>query len=293
MAVMDCLTNETAQLKEYVSAWPEVTVENAADFVRSHKADGADYIKLMQENCCSLALPTGSIPSATLDLQAAVVQAGHAEGMLVVGHALSVDNTEILLQAGVDGLTHTFIDQPLPKSITDLYKKTGAFVIPTLVALSSLTNEEQGLREKFADIAHKKGIIDDFSKQNMLDVLGMKAPSARLDYAYETVKRLKKEGIDVVAGTDAVAGLKGTAIGPSMWMELEMYVEKCGMSVTEALNAATAVSARRFGFHDRGVVSEGKRADLVLVKGNVIDNLQNLWEGEGIVGIWKEGLKAA
>ena len=37
---------------------------------------------------------------------------------------------------------------------------------------------------------------------------------------------------------------------------------------------------------------EGKRADLVLVKGDVTKNLESLWEGEGIVGVWKEGFKA-
>jgi imidazolonepropionase-like amidohydrolase len=100
-------------------------------------------------------------------------------------------------------------------------------------------------------------------------------------------------GIDVCAGTDAVGGLKGTGVGPSLWMELEMYVEKCGMSVAEALKSATAVPARRFGFSDRGVVAEGKRADLVLVKGDVTQKLQDLWEGDGIVAVWKQGFKAA
>ncbi|EXJ78057.1 hypothetical protein A1O3_09218 [Capronia epimyces CBS 606.96] len=281
------------ELKSFVSTWPNVTVESAPEFVKNHQANGADYIKLMQENCCSLALPTGAIPVATLELQTAVVKAAHAAGLPVVGHALSVDMTEVVLKAGADGLTHTFIDQPPPQSIIDLYRQTGAFVIPTLTVLSSLTAELQDVREKFAEIAGRKEIVNDFTKQNMVEVIGMKDPAAQLDYAFQTVAKLKQEGIDVVAGTDAVAGLKGTAIGPSLWMELELYVEKCGMSVPEALNAATALPAKRFGFNDRGVVAEGKRADLVLVKGDVTARLQALWEDEGIVVVWKEGVPAA
>jgi imidazolonepropionase-like amidohydrolase len=276
-----------------VKKWPNLTVDKAPDFIKSHKANGADYIKLMQENCCSLALPTGSVPVATLELQTAVVNAGHDAGLLVVGHALSVDMTEIVLKSGADGLTHTFVDQPPPQSLIELYKKTNAFVIPTLVALSSLTGEEQDLREKFAKIAHEKGIVDDVIKQVMVENLGMKAPEAKLENAYESVRQLRMAGIDVCAGTDAVGGLKGTGVGPSLWMELEMYVEKCGMSVAEALKSATAVPARRFGFSDRGVVAEGKRADLVLVKGDVTQKLQDLWEGDGIVAVWKQGFKAA
>ena len=47
----------------------------------------------------------------------------------------------------------------------------------------------------------------------------------------------------------------GTAIGPSLW------------------------------FGNRGVIEEGLRADLVLVKGLVPRDLKCLWEGEGIVGV--------
>ncbi|EHY59807.1 hypothetical protein HRR83_008345 [Exophiala dermatitidis] len=281
------------ELRASVARWPNVTVENAPGFVEEHKTNGADYIKLMQENCCSLALPTGSVPVATLELQTAVVKAAHAAGLPVVGHALSVDMTEIVLKSGADGLTHTFVDQPPPQNIIDLYKQTGAFVIPTLTVLASLTGELQDVREKFAEIARRKKVVNDFTLQNMVKFEGMKDPSAKFDYAVQSVKQLRRAGIDVVAGTDAVAGLRGTAIGPSLWMELELYTERCGMSVPEALRSATAVTAKRFGFHDRGVVAEGKRADLVLVKGNVTERLQDLWEGEGIVGVWKQGFKAA
>lgn len=239
-----------------------------------------------------MALPTNSIPSATVELQTAVVKAAHAEGLPVVGHATSLESTEIVLNAGADGLTHTFIDQAPPQSIIDLYKKTNAFVIPTLVVLSSLTGEFQEERERFAEIASKRGAIDQAAKANMLEFIGLKSPEAKMEYAFETITKLKKEGIDVVAGTDAVAGLKGTAIGPSLWQELEWYVKRCDFSAIDALKSATSTPARRFGFHDRGVVAEGKRADLVLVKGNVTEKLQGLWEGEGIVGVWKEGLKA-
>ncbi|KIW20341.1 hypothetical protein PV08_00916 [Exophiala spinifera] len=280
-------------LKALVDTWPNVTVDNAAEFVKSHKANGADYIKLMQENCCSLAMPTGAIPVATLELQTAVVKAGHDAGFPVVGHALSVDMTEVVLKSGADGLTHTFVDQPLPSSTLDLYKKNNAFVIPTLTILASLTNELQDWRDRFADLAKQKKLVDDFSVQNMRETMNAKDEAAKLEYAFDAIKTFRQEGIDVVAGTDSVAGLKGSGLGPSLWMELLLYIEKCGMSVTEALHSATALPAMRFGFSDRGVVAEGKRADLVLVKGNVTEELAALWEGEGIVGVWKQGIKAS
>ena len=282
----------TEEVIAKVKTWPNLTAETASGLIKSNKADGADYIKLMQENCCSMALPTNSIPSATLDFQTAVVKAAHAEDMLVVGHATSVESTEIVLNSGADGLTHTFIDQTPTDAIVELYKKTNAFLIPTLSVLASITGELGELRETFADIATRKGLLDDYTRKNLLEVIGLKAETAQLEYGFESVMRLKKEGIDIVAGTDAVAGLRGTAIGPSLWMELQIYVDKCGMSVEEALATATGVSAKRFRFGDRGVVEVGKRADLVLVGGDLSENIRSLWSEDGIVGVWKEGIRA-
>lgn len=165
--------------------------------------------------------------------------------------------------------------------------------MPTLVVLTSLTGEEQAWRQRFADIASLKGLIDETEKENMLKSLNAPAEGASIEHAYESLRQLKAAGIEIVAGTDSVAGLQGTAIGPSLWQELLMYVEKCGFTIEEALRSATEVGARRFGFDDRGTVEQGKKADLVLVKGNVTEKLECLWEGEGVVNVWKEGILGA
>lgn len=269
-----------------------MTVDTAAEYVAAQKAAGVDYIKLMQEDCCSFAMPTGAIPSATPDLQKAICDAAHAEGLLAVSHALSLDNTRIVLEAGTDGLTHTFIDQPPTEEIIELYKSTNAFVVPTFVILASMTGELQDWRDKFADIATERKLLPNQAMlDNMRLAFNMKSPDARMEYALQTITRLHAEGVDVVAGTDAVAGLQGSGLGPSLWMEMLLYVERCGFTTEQALASATGLSSRRFGFSDRGVIESGRRADLVLVKGDVIrSGLQTLWEGEGVVKVWKEGI---
>ncbi|RCI11281.1 hypothetical protein L249_7780, partial [Ophiocordyceps polyrhachis-furcata BCC 54312] len=264
--------------RAFVDSWPNVTPENAIEFVTQQRKAGADYIKLMQEDGSCLALPDGAIPPASAEVQEAVVKAARAQGLVVVGHALSLDNTELLLRAGVDGLTHTFIDKPLSDSVLDLYKQTNSFVMPTLVVLSSLTAEEQQRRQRFADVALRNGVIDDFTHGIMTEPLKGASAEARLSYACDTLRRFKDEGVDILAGTDSVAGLRGTAVGPSMWMELDMYVERCGMSIREALRSATSVPAKRLGFHDRGV-------------GDVSEGLDCLWERDGVAGVWKKGLR--
>ena len=284
--------NPSQELIEATETWPNVTVETAVDYVQSSKSQGAHYIKLMQEDCCSLAWETGSIPSASMELQKALVEASHDNGLNVYAHALSLDNTMSVLRAGVDGLTHTFCDQAPTEELVDLYKKTGACLMPTLAVVSSLTGEAQDDRDKFGEIGTKRGVIDEITRGIIQTGANMGSATVKLQHAWDSVRMLKRAGIDIVAGTDASLGLQGTAMGVSLWMELDQYVKRCGLTPAEALSSATAVSARRFGFEDRGVVEAGKRADLVLVKGEPHIDIEHLWTGEGIVGVWKQGVRA-
>jgi imidazolonepropionase-like amidohydrolase len=71
-----------------------------------------------------------------------------------------------------------------------------------------------------------------------------------------------------------------------MHHELTLFVEKVGMSPTEALISATSLTARRFGFHDRGRLVEGLNADLLLVEGNPLVDIDTTLN---IRGVWREG----
>lgn len=127
----------------------------------------------------------------------------------------------------------------------------------------------------------------------MIGSMGFNAEGATIEHSFESIRRLKAEGIDIVAGTDSILGLQGLALGPSLWQELAFYVEKCGFTAEEALRSATEAGARRLGFKDRGTVEVGKLADLVLVGGDVTQQLDRLWEGQGVVNVWREGILAA
>ena len=246
----------------------------------------------MQEDCESLSWETNSVPAATFETQHAVIDAARQVGLTSVAHATSYDSTRLVLEAGVNGLAHTFFDRPHDDEIISLHVKTGAFVIPTLSVIASMTSEDAVLKDSFVAAATDCGILDEYSRELMLRSAGASAPGAKLQYAYDVVRQLCGAGVDIVAGTDAVAGLPGMAIGPSLWMELEQYVLKCGMTAEQALRSATATPARRLGFMDRGLIASGKRADLVLVRGLPHNKLNRLWERGGIVQVWKQGLEA-
>ncbi len=82
------------------------------------------------------------------------------------------------------------------------------------------------------------------------------------------VGRLHKAGVRVVAGTDGY--------GLELVRELELY-QQAGMTNAQALQTATIVPARMVGMADRtGSIAPGKTADIIVVDGDVSQNLGNL-----------------
>lgn len=90
----------------------------------------------------------------------------------------------------------------------------------------------------------------------------------------------------LTSGSDAAGPAVGTAFGLSMHQELYLYVYKIGMTPEEALQSATIHVAKCFGFADRGRLAEGLNADLLLVEGNPLKNID---DSLNMRGVWREG----
>lgn len=71
-----------------------------------------------------------------------------------------------------------------------------------------------------------------------------------------------------------------------MHYELYLYVHEVGFTPQEALRAATSMNAKRFGFEDRGLIAEGRKADLVLVEGNPLVDIRDTLN---LKKVWREG----
>ena len=173
-----------------------MTTETAEDFVSSNIKLGADYIKLMQED--GAAMRFEGIPVASLELQTALTNAAHDHGLLALAHATSLDATLLVLRAGVDALMHAFTDKAPTDELVEAYKKNNAFLVPTLVVDASMTGEEQELRDKFASKATPQQLTPEV-KENMCKCLGLGVPGSTIKNAYETIKKLRAAGIDIIA----------------------------------------------------------------------------------------------
>ena len=76
-------------------------------------------------------------------------------------------------------------------------------------------------------------------------------------------------------GTDAASPLNTHL--EAMWREMSALVDS-GMTPLQVISAATKTNAEILGlFGDRGSLEVGKRADLLIVQGNPLEDINTLW----------------
>jgi imidazolonepropionase-like amidohydrolase len=175
----------------------------------------------------------------------ALVDEAHKNDLKVFTHTVSVDRGEVAGRAKVDVITHSLQDRPLDAEAIEIIKAGGTADTPTL-AVYEPVKPGQPARDPDEDPKAKQSF-------------------KKFDYALGNAKKLHDAGVTLALGTDA--GMPGTPHGVSTLHEMELLV-RAGLTPTEALMAGTALSAKVINLlGDRGTIEKGKRADLVLIKG--------------------------
>ncbi|MER5951895.1 amidohydrolase family protein [Streptomyces sp. NPDC001904] len=224
--------------------------QEAGEFVAAQVSAGADYIKIVVE-----APGEGGPDRETID---ALVAAARTHGRKTVAHAATAGAYTMALDAGVDHVTHIPLDRLLEPGEIARMAGQGQVCIPTLTMMEGT--------------AAARGNAT----------------------AYRTARRnlaaLHAAGVPILAGTDANTqpGVPfQVAHGESLHHELELLVD-AGLTPAEALHSATALTARHFGLDDRGAITPGLRADLVLVDG---DPLTDIRATRALHRIWCAGIE--
>jgi len=265
---------------EYGMPIPTITAPAEAQaFVDARIAEGSDYIKIIYDDGRKYGM---SIPTISKETMCAVVTATHKRGKMAVAHIGSLVGARDAVECGVDGLVHLFIDAAPDAAFADLVAKHHAFVVPTMSVLATITRAPGG--KLLSEDAQLQPYLTPASMKNLGGTFSK--PSGEFSIPQQTIKLLKARNVPILAGTDAPN--PGTVHGASLHGEMEMLVA-AGLTPVEALAAATSVPAKSFHLEDRGQIAAGKRADLLLVKG---DPTTDIKATRNIVTVWKVGVQA-
>jgi len=163
-------------------------------------------------------------------------------GKLTVAHAARKVAWAMAQEAKVDIITHSPMDELIGEEDAKLMKEEGRVCVPTLIMEKTMAAAKI-------------------------------FPSLNYEAAKKSVTILHSAGVPIIAGTDANSSkMAAVQHGASIHQELELLVE-AGLSNQEALRAATSVPAKWFRLEDRGVIAAGKRADLLLISGNPVEDI--------------------
>ena len=187
---------------------------------------------------------------------AAAAEEAHRAGLKVACHCLGGEAARWALQAGVDSLEHCNL---MALEDIPLFLETKTFLSDPNLHL-------------FFD--PEKGFESPSNKTHKWDEL----PSWWHDKVYEARENTRvvfrealRRGVPFALGTDLNHG--------GLWLECKYFVQEIGATPMQAIQAITQNGALCCGIEDQaGTIAPGKRADLVCVRGNPLENIQQLRE---------------
>ncbi|HBR52930.1 MAG TPA: amidohydrolase [Flavobacteriaceae bacterium] len=220
-----------------------------------------------------------------------IAKLAHENGLKLAVHATQKKTAELAVKAGADILVHSIDDVPADDAFAQLLIDNDVTYIPTLIVsknyvkafLGKPDNHEHDLYYANPETYKSMLYFQKYNKENITqNVKQIWDNEARFQTYYDekidlmgtSLKLLNRKGVTIAAGTDA--GNIGTMHASSYLQELEA-MQKAGLTPPEILKTATYNAAKGFGLlEELGTVSEGKKADLLILSANPLAQLENL-----------------
>jgi len=223
-------------------------VDECLRAIREQLRMGVDFIKICTSGGGGNLVDPAWVPEYTYEEIKAMVDEAHSWRRRVVVHCYYPEALRRSVSAGVDIVTHgNMADDDTVK----LMREKGTLLVPTMSVYERIHN----LR-----------------------------PETPVTEMYETIfnniGKLHRAGLTLALGTDTMGGI--FPFGGSA-LELELYVEKVGLTPREALTIGTLNCAKVMGLDDKlGTLKPGKFGDLIAVDGDPLEDVRVLQDKDRV-----------
>ncbi|MDX2184330.1 MAG: amidohydrolase family protein [Gemmatimonadaceae bacterium] len=227
---------------------------------------------------------------------AAIVDEAHKATLPVIAHAHRPEEIRLGLAAGVDGFEHTGLATAprYPDDIILALRERSArgnvapiWWTPTISVLDQFTtkrDDDEFLDDPTWQLGLSAETITDIrASLRRLDTLTYyRYVPARKPWLQTKFRQLRESGVRLMIGTDG--GVPATWHGSSTIEEMVSWVRDFEMSPMETIRAATYWPALSLGVLDSvGTVTAGKKADILVVRGSVLQDIGRLRQVEVIL----------
>ena len=260
--------------------WGVKGADDAREKVRKLAEAGVNCIKLIDQD------------QMTIEEVQAVVDEAHKHRLTVVAHSHRPEEIRRGLQAGVDCFEHTGLaaSPEYPQDIMSMLRERTAkmnlgpmFWTPTIEGLMNyeyLRDNPESLDDPSWQVGLTEPIVADIKQSlqhpdrlSYFQITPNRRPTLKRKF-----QQLVESGVVLLIGTDS--GIPMKFHSQSTWHELDAWVNLLGVDPMTAIRAATYWPSVLMKVDNQvGTITEGKYADIIAVRGDVlryIDLLQNV-----------------
>ena len=240
------------------------TRDEMVEQVRREIKDGVDIVKVSGDGDTSTSAGMDLLGSITLDDLKAIAEIAHRMKRKVTIHARSGRASAEASQAGFDWIIHASFmsDEDLGVVV-----ENGTPINPTLSLLANTV-------EWGPDLGATPELIE--------------AYKVELDAASRILTKAHEAGVTLMAGTDS--GMMTVPSGAWHAREMEHLMTYCGLSNMEAIQTGTKNAAEVLGLGDQvGTLEEGKLADILVVNGDPLADIEVLQDPARLDVVMKDG----
>ncbi len=270
------------------------TPEDGRQAVRSAKAEGYEFIKTYSE--------------LNVETFQAIVDEANKQGLKTIGHIPDAFKGKLKeafvphfgMVAHAEELTKHAKDysEQEAQQFAQLMKDNGTWLCPTLTTMVWIASEVRSLDELKASptlqyvhplLQSKWLTANKYNKMSNPENIAYFEKFVKFNALL--VKACKAAGVPIVLGTDA--STSGVVEGFSVHDEIELLFAT-GMTPEEVLTSATRLSATWLGIESLvGTVESGKKADLILLDANPLNDVKNTRKIAGVFinGNWLDKAK--